>query len=57
MRELMHKYQDRPMDLADASIVAAAETLGIRRVFTVDSDFLIYRYKDSAPFEVIPGPQ
>ena len=41
--ELMEQYRDRPMDLADASIVAAAETLNDPCVFTQDSDFHIYR--------------
>ena len=34
------------MDLADASLVTAAETLGTRRVFTVDrNDFETYRVR------------
>lgn len=42
--ELMQKYADRPMDLADASLVAAAETLRAAQVFTLDrSDFSTYR--------------
>lgn len=53
MYELMEQYQDVPMDLADASLVAAAEALGIRRVFTLDSDFHIYRLHGSQAFEVI----
>lgn len=41
---LMDQYRDHPMDLADASIVAAAEVLGTRKVFTLDRrDFLTYR--------------
>jgi uncharacterized protein len=32
MVELMKNYQNVPMDLADASLVAAAERLGIRQV-------------------------
>jgi predicted nucleic acid-binding protein len=44
--ELMETYHDRPMDLADASIIAAAETLGTRKVFTLDrNDFETYRIK------------
>ena len=31
---LMAKYRDRPMDLADASLVVIAERLGLRQVFT-----------------------
>jgi predicted nucleic acid-binding protein len=34
--KLMKLYADHPMDLADASLVAAAEALGTRRVFTID---------------------
>jgi uncharacterized protein len=34
--ELMKSYADHPMDLADASLVAAAESLGALKVFTVD---------------------
>jgi predicted nucleic acid-binding protein len=34
--ELMELYIDHPMDLADASLIAAAEALGRRRVFTID---------------------
>src|SRR3989442_11736997 len=42
MRGLMDSYKDTPMDLADASLVAAAESQGLRRIFTVDSDFYVY---------------
>jgi len=54
MAELMRKYQDTPMDLADASIVAAAELRGLRRVFTVDGDFRIYRLADGSALDVLP---
>lgn len=53
-RTLMAKYRDRPMDLADASLVAAAEALELRRVFTLDSDFRIYRWKGKRRFEILP---
>ena len=44
--ELMETYADRPMDLADASLIAAAETLGTRKVFTIDrDDFRTYRVR------------
>jgi predicted nucleic acid-binding protein len=42
--ELMEKYADRPMDLADASLVTAAEALRTTRVLTLDrADFATYR--------------
>jgi predicted nucleic acid-binding protein len=54
MAALMHKYQDRPMDLADASLVVAAERLGTSRLFTLDRDFQIYRIRDGSALTAIP---
>ena len=51
---LMEQYRDLPMDLADASLVAAAERLGMRRVFTIDRQFYVYRLRDGATLEVVP---
>ncbi|HEY3999157.1 MAG TPA: PIN domain-containing protein [Candidatus Xenobia bacterium] len=51
---LMEKYRDTPMDLGDASLVVAAEVLGLTRIFTFDSDFQVYRIYDRTPFEVVP---
>ena len=53
MASLMMQYQDTPMDLADASLVAAAESLDLRSVFTFDRDFYIYRLADGGALEVI----
>ncbi|MGQ0506836.1 MAG: type II toxin-antitoxin system VapC family toxin [Myxococcaceae bacterium] len=42
--ELMEQYSDRPMDLADASLVAAAEELRTTSLVTLDrGDFSTYR--------------
>ena len=57
MRELMARYGNVPMDLADAALVAAAEVLDARRVFSIDSDFYIYRLADGTSLEVVPGPR
>jgi predicted nucleic acid-binding protein len=44
--ELMEQYADHPMDLADASLLVASETLNTRKVFTVDRrDFSTYRVR------------
>jgi predicted nucleic acid-binding protein len=44
--ELMESYSDHSMDLADASLVAAAEVMNAKRVFTIDrSDFQAYRVR------------
>jgi hypothetical protein len=44
--ELMESHSDHPMDLADASVIATAESIGTRRVFTIDNrDFETYRIR------------
>ncbi len=53
MAALMQQYRDTPMDLADASLVAVAESRTLRRVFTTDSDFYVYRLADGSALEVI----
>jgi len=40
---LMHRYRNRPMSLADACLVRLAELHPGAQVFTLDSDFSIYR--------------
>jgi uncharacterized protein len=51
--ELMEQYQDRPMDLADATLVVAAEKMGINQILTLDSDFLFYRIDNRESFNII----
>jgi predicted nucleic acid-binding protein len=48
---LMRRYQDLPMDLADASLVILAEQLGEGRILSTDlRDFSGYRWKNTRPF-------
>ena len=55
MRELMNKYADRPMDLADAALVRVAEREGIRKIFTLDrEDFSVYRLHGRVRPNIIP---
>ncbi len=43
---LMEQYADHPMDLADASLIVAAEKLNTRKIFTIDRrDFAAYRVR------------
>ena len=49
--ELMRKYHQLPMDLADASLVILAEHLGSGRILSTDRrDFGAYRWKNRRPF-------
>lgn len=50
--ELMEKYRQLPMDLADASLVICAEHEGDGRIFSTDKrDFGSYRWKRHKPFK------
>ena len=55
MHELMRKYRDLPMDLADAALVAVAERERSRRIFTLDrKDFSVYRPARIGSFDILP---
>jgi predicted nucleic acid-binding protein len=53
LRALHRKYRDRPISLADASIVRMAEVFDRHRVFTLDSDFTVYRKNARQPLDLI----
>lgn len=54
MRELMEKYRDLPMDLADAALVRVAEREGLHDVFTLDRRrFTLYR-AGRRRFSIVP---
>lgn len=53
IRQLMHKYRDRPMDFADAALVCVAEREGLNRIVTFDADFAIYRLPRRARFTIV----
>jgi predicted nucleic acid-binding protein len=55
IRELMRKYADQPMDLADAALLRVAEREGIHAIFTVDKkDFGVYRLHGKGRIRLIP---
>jgi predicted nucleic acid-binding protein len=55
IRELMRKYANRPMDLADATLLRVAEREGIRKIFTIDRrDFSVYRLNNRTRPTLIP---
>lgn len=55
MKELMRKYRDLPMDLADAALVRVAERESCRKIFTLDRrDFQAYRPAKLGRFSLIP---
>ncbi len=52
---LMETYADRPMDLADATLVALAEERDTARIFTLDAHFHVYRIRGRKRFDVVPA--
>jgi predicted nucleic acid-binding protein len=53
--ELMDRYRDHPMDLADATLVALAETRDLRTIFTLDEHFRTYRLANRRYLHVVPS--
>jgi predicted nucleic acid-binding protein len=55
--EIDRRYEDLHLGLADASIVALADQLGIRRIATRDvRHFSAVRMLDGSPFELVVHP-
>lgn len=55
-QELMKKYRDLPIDLADATLVVLGEEMGLSKIFTLDhKDFAIYKPKHKKRFSLIPS--
>ncbi len=53
--ELMDRYRDHPMDLADATLVEAAELTGDHEILTLDAHFHAYRLSRNRRFTVLPA--
>lgn len=56
LASLMKQYADVPMDFADATLVYLAQRERLNTVFTIDSDFLVYRIGGRQRFRVLPDP-
>jgi uncharacterized protein len=57
-RELLAKYEDLDLGLADASVVATAERLGVLRILTVDErDFRPIRTTGGKAFTLVPADE
>ena len=57
LRALHRKYRDRPISLADACVVRMAELFERHQVFTLDSDFSVYRRNSREPLDLIFPPR
>jgi hypothetical protein len=53
--KLMDKYQDIPMDYADATLVGISEETGIKEIFTLDKrGFTAYKFNRNKSFKIFP---
>ena len=56
LNSLMEKYRDRPMDLADATLVHVAERHSVSLILTIDhNDFETYRIRGNRQFHIVPA--
>jgi hypothetical protein len=56
LESLMKRYQDRPMDFADATLVHLARRENLSTIFTIDhADFETYRIEGQRRFRIVPG--
>ena len=46
IEQLSKKYSDTPINFADACLVRMSEIYPTSKIFTIDSDFRIYRKQD-----------
>lgn len=53
LQELMRRYRNVPMSLADACLVRMAELHPDSTILTLDSDFLIYRQHEREPLALL----
>ena len=54
MQSLMNQYADMPLDMADASLVSAAETLRVFDLLSVDARLRAVQLANQRTFTVLP---
>jgi predicted nucleic acid-binding protein len=56
LQSLTQRYDNVPMDLADACLVRMYEMREQAKVLTLDSDFFVFRTESGGALEVVPQP-
>jgi len=54
LKQVLRKYRDRQIDLADACLIRLADEFEAADILTLDSDFTIYRWGRNKPFRILP---
>jgi predicted nucleic acid-binding protein len=55
VKQVLRKYKDRKIDLADACLIRLADQFGTADILTLDQDFTIYRWGKNKPFRMLPN--
>jgi len=55
VKQVLRKYKDRKIDLADACLIRLADQFGTADILTLDQDFTIYRWGKNKPFRMLPS--
>ena len=53
VRQILRKYKDRKIDLADACLIRLADEFESAEILTLDKDFTIYRWGKNKPFHIL----
>lgn len=53
VKQVLRKYRDRKIDLADACLICLADQFGTAEILTLDKDFAIYRWGKNKPFRIL----
>ena len=53
LEQILQKYRNRPISLADACLIRCAEIFEEPRILTFDADFRIYRWKGNRSFQLL----
>src|SRR6266513_699430 len=55
VKQVLRKYKDREIDLADACLIRLADEFGTADILTLDQDFAIYRWGKNKPLRMLPS--
>ena len=53
VKQVLRKYRDRKIDLADACLIRLADMFETGDILTLDRDFTIYRWGKNKPFKML----
>jgi predicted nucleic acid-binding protein len=54
LKQVLRKYRDLKIDLADACLIRLANEFETADILTLDKDFEIYRWGKNKPFRILP---